>query len=85
MAADFVLTPYRRLGSAELDAFEGERDRLLLLMREEGFSYREISETVGVKEGSVGTLLSRAQKRFVTAYESRSPETTSMRTHDAIG
>lgn len=45
------------------------RDRELLLMREEGFSYREIAEVVGVATGSVGTLLARAQKRFTTAFE----------------
>jgi RNA polymerase sigma-70 factor (ECF subfamily) len=48
-----------------LDAL-GPRDRELLLMREEGFSYREIAEAVGVSATSVGTLLARAQKRFTT-------------------
>jgi RNA polymerase sigma-70 factor (ECF subfamily) len=46
-----------------------ERDRTMLLMREEGFSYREIAEVVDVLPSSVGTLLARAQKRFVEAYE----------------
>jgi RNA polymerase sigma-70 factor (ECF subfamily) len=46
-----------------------ERDRTMLLMREEGFSYREIGEAVDVLPSSVGTLLARAQKRFVEAYE----------------
>ena len=46
-----------------------ERDRTMLLMREEGFSYREIGEVVDVLPSSVGTLLARAQKRFVEAYE----------------
>lgn len=45
-----------------------ERDRALLLMREEGFRYREIAEAVGVATSSVGTLLSRAQTRFAQAY-----------------
>jgi RNA polymerase sigma factor (sigma-70 family) len=45
-----------------------ERDRTMLLMREEGFSYREIAEVVEVLPSSVGTLLARAQKRFVEAY-----------------
>jgi RNA polymerase sigma-70 factor (ECF subfamily) len=44
------------------------RDRELLLMREEGFSYREIGEAVGVSATSVGTLLARAQKRFTDAW-----------------
>lgn len=46
-----------------------ERDRELLLMREEGFSYREMAEVVGVAPGSIGTLLARAQKRFTTLFE----------------
>jgi RNA polymerase sigma-70 factor (ECF subfamily) len=46
-----------------------ERDRTMLLMREEGFSYKEIGEAVDVLPSSVGTLLARAQKRFVEAYE----------------
>jgi RNA polymerase sigma factor (sigma-70 family) len=46
-----------------------ERDRTMLLMREEGFSYREIAEAVEVQASSVGTLLARAQKRFLKAYE----------------
>jgi len=45
-----------------------ERDRRILLMREEGFRYREIAETVGVKSTSVGTLLARAERRFVRAH-----------------
>ncbi|MEX2527478.1 MAG: sigma-70 family RNA polymerase sigma factor [Gemmatimonadota bacterium] len=40
------------------------RDRELLLLREEGFSYREMAEAVGVAGGSVGTLLARAQRRL---------------------
>lgn len=46
-----------------------ERDRALLLMREEGFRYREMAEVVGVAPASVGTLLARAQRRFAEAYE----------------
>lgn len=45
-----------------------ERDRTLLLMREEGFSYAEIAEAVEVKTTSIGTLLARAQQRFVDVY-----------------
>lgn len=44
------------------------RDRRMLLMREEGFSYKEIAEAVGVAPSSVGTLLSRALDRFRTTY-----------------
>lgn len=45
-----------------------ERDRRMLLMREEGFSYREIAEAVGVASSSVGTLLGRAIRRFREVY-----------------
>ncbi|MDT8436555.1 MAG: sigma-70 family RNA polymerase sigma factor [Gemmatimonadota bacterium] len=41
-----------------------ERDRTLLLMREEGFRYSEIAAAVGVKPTSVGALVARALKRF---------------------
>jgi RNA polymerase sigma-70 factor (ECF subfamily) len=37
-----------------------EKERLLLLMREEGFKHREIAEAVGTTTGSVGTLVARA-------------------------
>lgn len=45
-----------------------ERDRTMLLMREEGFKYEEIAQTVGVAPGSVGTLLARAARRFEKTY-----------------
>lgn len=48
------------------------RDRQMLLMREEGFSYREIAEAVGVLPGSVGTLIARALQRFGSAYSTHS-------------
>ena len=52
-------------------ALEGlsERDREMLLARYEGFRYREIAEAFDVAPGSVGTLLARAERRFVSAYE----------------
>ncbi len=45
-----------------------ERSAKLLLLREAGFSYREMAELVGVAPGSVGTLLARAQEAFVQAF-----------------
>ena len=45
------------------------RDKEMLLMREEGFSYREVADAVGVAHTSVGTLLVRAQRRFAEAYQ----------------
>lgn len=46
-----------------------ERDREMLLMREEGFSYAEIADVADVATSSVGALLSRALRRFSEAYE----------------
>jgi RNA polymerase sigma factor (sigma-70 family) len=48
-----------------------ERDRALLLLREEGFSYRELADAVGVQDSSVGTLLARARKRFESELSER--------------
>jgi RNA polymerase sigma factor (sigma-70 family) len=45
-----------------------QRDRQMLMMREEGFRYDEIAAAVGVTASSVGTLLARALKRFKEAY-----------------
>jgi RNA polymerase sigma-70 factor (ECF subfamily) len=48
-----------------------ERDRQLLLMREEGFKYDEIARVIGVAPASVGTLIARALKRFVDVYRAQ--------------
>lgn len=53
---------------AVLDALP-ERDRVMLLMREEGFHYEEIARVAEVAPGSVGTLLARAGRRFAEAFE----------------
>ena len=37
-----------------------EKERTVLLMREEGFSHREIAEAAGTTTGSVGTMIARA-------------------------
>ncbi len=37
-----------------------EKERMILLMREEGFSHREIAEAAGTTTGSVGTMIARA-------------------------
>lgn len=55
---------------AALDALP-ERDRTLLLLRHEGYSYRELARAVGVAEGSVGTLLIRATRTFRGAVRGR--------------
>lgn len=51
-----------------LDGLE-ERDRHALLLREEGLSYEEIAEALGLSVGSIGTTLFRARKRLVASYE----------------
>jgi RNA polymerase sigma factor (sigma-70 family) len=45
-------------------AFLSEKERTALLMREEGFTHREIAEAVGTTTGSVGTLIARALDRL---------------------
>ena len=47
-----------------------ERDRLALLMREEGLKYEEIAQALHLSVGSVGTTLARARRRLVEQYES---------------
>ena len=51
-----------------------ERDRLALLMKEEGLGYHEIASALGLSVGSVGTTLSRARRRLVEVYESLQQE-----------
>ena len=46
-----------------------ERDRLALLMKEEGLDYSEIAEALELSPGSVGTTLSRARRRLAETYE----------------
>lgn len=41
-----------------------ERDRALLLLRAEGFSYGEIADSLGVAKGSVGPMVGRALGRL---------------------
>ena len=56
------------LARKAIDAL-AERDRLALLMREEGLDYSEIAEALELSPGSVGTTLSRARRRLVESYE----------------
>ena len=46
-----------------------ERDRMALLLREEGLDYEEIAAALELAIGSVGTTLSRARRRLVESYE----------------
>ena len=47
----------------------GERERQLLLLRAEGYGYRELAAALGLHEASVGTLLARAKRAFREVYE----------------
>ena len=46
-----------------------ERERQLLLLRADGFDYREIAHALSLREASVGVMLARAKQRFRTTYE----------------
>ncbi len=45
------------------------RERLALLLRHTGFAYQEIAGALEIAPGSVGTLLARAQRRFLELYK----------------
>ena len=49
-----------------------ERDRHLLLLRAEGYSYREMAVALDLNETSIGVLLARAKHAFRQAYENPS-------------
>jgi RNA polymerase sigma factor (sigma-70 family) len=49
------------------------RERMALLLRHTGFAYQEIAGALDVAPGSVGTLLARAQRRFLDLYDQRKP------------
>jgi RNA polymerase sigma-70 factor, ECF subfamily len=46
-----------------------ERDQRLLLLRAEGYSYRDIAIALELNEASIGTLLARAKRAFSDAYQ----------------
>jgi RNA polymerase sigma factor (sigma-70 family) len=46
-----------------------ERDRAMLLMHAEGYSYREIAESLELGESGIGTLLARAKRAFREHYD----------------
>lgn len=58
----------RRRVRAAIDRLT-ERDRHMLLLRAEGYSYRDIARALDLQEGSVGTLLARAKRAFRDCYE----------------
>ncbi len=46
-----------------------EKDRTVLLMREEGFSHKEIAAAVDTTTKSVGTMIARALRKFAKELE----------------
>ena len=55
------------------------RDRALLLLREEGYSYRELGIALALHEASVGTLLARAKSTFREAFTASEHDATARR------
>lgn len=49
-----------------------ERERQLLLLRAEGYSYREMADALDLNEASIGTLLARAKQAFRAVHEEAS-------------
>ena len=68
-SADAELLAAERVGAvrAALERLP-ERDRRLLLLRHEGFRYREIASVLEIAPGSVGTMLVRATAAFRQVY-----------------
>ena len=62
LAGERETTIRRALGALRL------RDQRLLILRHEGFSYREIAEALGIAPASVGTLLVRATAALAKVY-----------------
>jgi len=58
----------RRRVRAALDRLP-EREGRMLLLRAEGYSYRDIAAALDLNEASVGTLLARAKRAFRSLYE----------------
>ena len=62
LAGEREATIRRALGALRV------RDQRLLVLRHEGFSYREIAEALGIAPASVGTLLVRATAALAKVY-----------------
>lgn len=45
-----------------------ERDREVLLLKEAGLDYREISQQTGLAVGAIGTTLARARRKLAESY-----------------
>lgn len=60
----------RRKVRAALDRMP-ERERSLLLLRAEGYSYRDIAASLELNEASVGVMLARARRAFRDTWEEK--------------
>jgi RNA polymerase sigma-70 factor (ECF subfamily) len=80
-AADHRVTPAEAIGVCEQDERREAllqssrslrpRDRLLVMLRAQGLSYREIAAAASIPEASVGRLLARALARWKREYAAR--------------
>lgn len=52
-----------------------EKERMALLMREEGYAHREIAEALGTTTGSIGTLMARALRKAAARLRKGQEET----------
>lgn len=71
-----ALANERIAGARRALALLPERDRQLLLLRHEGYEYREIAQILNVAPSGVGTMLARASEAFRRMYRGlhRSPD-----------
>ncbi|HET7622561.1 MAG TPA: sigma-70 family RNA polymerase sigma factor [Gemmatimonadaceae bacterium] len=46
-----------------------DRDRELLMLRHGGWAYRDIARALGLAPSSVGSLLTRAERRFASTFQ----------------
>jgi RNA polymerase sigma factor (sigma-70 family) len=47
------------------------REQQILLLRADGYSYRDIATALSLNESSVGTLLARAKRAFRASYKEK--------------
>ncbi len=64
--SELVSLERRQIVRGALEALS-DKDRTVLLMREEGFTHQEIAEAVGTTTKSVGSMIARALQKLSTA------------------
>jgi RNA polymerase sigma-70 factor (ECF subfamily) len=64
-----ALANERIAGARRALALLPERDRQLLLLRHEGYEYREIAQILDVAPSGIGTMLARASEAFRRIYQ----------------